>query len=362
MRALALAVAAVCSFCLRAGAQTEPSVKAMDVYRSQTLTPARARAEASPLLGSYLRARLEHHRGNQKVEARLKAQVEAKLKKSAGLAFLSISVNDYVTSANRTWYVTFDAVDAADAKTRMPFRAAPSGRAPDPEGLLAAWQQYSDAGDALAQKGLLDMSAHPNCPGFFCLWGSKTPELKQLEQKLEAGAVSGRTLLEKTLADDAEPRKRAAALFVLSYLKDGKDVVELCYAALEDPSEDVRSASLQILAEVALYHKTVFLDVGKIVPALDYPTVSDRAKALSVLVGLADNPSYRPTVLTRGTPYLLGLLRLQQPANHDLAFTLLAMLSQQSYDQRDYDSWRKWVESQSKGAVEVPGVSADDAR
>ena len=362
MRSPFLAVAILAAFSNGGRAALPAEVKGFDVYRSGALNAASARDAGGAILDSFVRARISHRKGNQKVEARLKAEAEAKLKKAAGLPFVSITVADYQTSAERTWFVTVDAVDAADAKARLPFRAAPTGTTADPDGLLASWQRYSDLGDGLSQKGLLDASEHPSCPGFFCLWGPRTPELKTLEQTLVAGAASQKAALTKVLKEDADAKKRAAALFVLSYLPDGKAVVDLCDDALLDPSEDVRSAALQVLSEIALYHKPVFLDVNKLIPALDYPTVSDRAKALSVLVGLADNPSYKPQVLARATPYLLGLLRLRQPANHDLAFTLLSMLSGQTYDQRDYDSWRKWVETQAKGAAEVPGVSAEDGR
>jgi len=244
----------------------------------------------------------------------------------------------------------------------MPFHQAPKGRAIDPDGLLAAWQQYADAGDALARQGAVDGSVHPSCPGFFCLWGSPTPELAALEKKIAAGAPSDRKLLERVLEREADPRKRAAALYVLAYLPEGKEVVDLCFASLSDPAEEVRAAALQILSDVALYHKGVLIDLSKILPVLDYPTISDRSKALSVLVGLGDNPSYKPLLLTRGTPYLLGLLRLRQPSNHDLAFTLLSTLSQKSVGQRDYDGWTAWVKSQNSAAAEVPGVSTDEAR
>lgn len=360
MRAIlaALTVAA----CFAARAEAVATVKGLDVYRSRHLTAAQVREISGPLLDSFLKTRLENRRNTQRAVARLKGQVEAALRKASGAAFLQVHVGEYVTSAERAAYVTVDVVDPEDAASRMPFRPAPQGQTLDPDGLLAAWQQYADAGDALFSQGQIDGSAHPSCPGFYCRWGSPTPELAALEKKLAAGASSDRKLLERVVERDADSRKRASALYVLSYLPEGKEVVDLCFSSLADPAEEVRAAALQVLSDVALYHKGVLIDLAKVLPVLDYPTISDRSKALSVLVGLSDNASYKPLLLTRGTSYLLGLLRLRQPSNHDLAFTLLSTLSQQSVGQRDYDGWAAWVKAQNSAAAEVPGVSTDEAR
>jgi hypothetical protein len=341
-------------------AQSTTTVKGLDVYRSRRLDAAKVRETAGPLLDSYLRTVVENRRGTEKAAARLKAQVEDTLRRASGAAFLSLFVGRYVTSAERTAYLTVDVVDPEDAAARMPFRAAPRGQAPDPDGLLAAWQQYDAAGDALVRAGQIDGSVHPSCPGFYCLWGSGSPELAALEKKMSAGAPARKDMLLKVLKEDADARKRAQALFVLSYLPDGKQVADLCLDSLADPAEEVRAAALQILSDVALYHKSVLVDLSKILPALDFPTVSDRAKALSVMIGLSDNPAYKTLVMTRGTPYLLGLLRLRQPANHDLAFTLLSTLSSQTIGQRDYAGWNAWIKSQNSAAREVPGVSTDE--
>lgn len=357
MRAL-FAVLVLCpSF---AFAQSTTTIKGLDVYRSRRLDVAKVREAAGPLLDSYLRTVVENRRGADKTSARLKAQIEAKLRQVSGASYLSLYVGRYVTSAERTAFLTVDIVDPEDAAARMPFRAAPQGQALDPDGLLAAWQQYEAEGDAQVRAGQLDGSTHASCPGFYCLWGSGTPELAALEKKIAAGAPAHKDMLLKVLKQDADARKRASALFVLSYLPDGKQVVDLSLDALNDPAEEVRAAGLQILSDVALYHKSVLIDLSKILPVLDYPTVSDRAKALSVMIGLGDNPAYKPLVMTRGTPYLLGLLRLRQPANHDLAFTLLSTLAAQAIGQRDYPGWNAWIKSQNSAAREVPGVTTDE--
>lgn len=349
-----------CALPLPARAASSATLKGVDLYRSTSLTVERARADSGGRLESYLQLRSSRKAGTEKPAVRLKEQIEAMLKEKHKLAFIDLTYGEYVTSAARTAYLTFDVVDEKDKASRMPLRPAPTGKTLDPEGLLAAWQQFSDLGEAQFRQGLLDGN-RPRCPGFYCSWPATTPELAALERRLSTGAAAQRKLLEEAAANDADPKKRAAAVFVLSYLPDGNAVASIAANALGDASAEVRGAALVILSDLALYHKSVLIDMAKLLPVLDYPTVSDRGKALSVLVGLVDNKAYRPLILQRALPPLLALLRLNQPNNHDLAFTVLSTLSQESYGRRDYEAWRKWAERQASGVAEFPGVSAPDA-
>ena len=190
-----------------------------------------------------------------------------------------------MTSAERSAYVTFDLVDAADAKVRMPFDPAPQAKTLDPEGLLATWQKYADLGDSLARQGLFSATDRPNCPSFFCVWGSRTPELAAFEQKLLAGATPNGRLLREVLSKDAEAKRRAAAVYVMAYMKDGNAVVEMAQNALRDPAGEVRAAGFQVLADMAVYYRAFPIDMDLIVTTLDYPTVTDRSRALAVMVG-----------------------------------------------------------------------------
>lgn len=335
----------------------------MDLYRSQTVSLKQARAAAGPLLDSYLKVRLENRPSAAKALPRLKAQIEERILGLGSLAFVALNLNEYIISSERMAYLTFDLVDKADEKTRMPFSPAPTGHPADPGGALAAWRSYADLGESLSKKGVLDMSERHGCPGFYCLWGSSTSELSALEKRIAGAATPHHKELLHVLTTEADPKKRAAAVYVLSYLADGSAVVKAAQQALLDSAEEVRAAALQVLSDVATYHKRVLIDPSRVIAALDYPTVSDRAKALSVLVGLADNPTTKHYVATRATPYLLGLLKLKQPSNHELAFTLLATISQENYTRSDLDSWQKWVQTKSSsGSVVVPGVMTEDAR
>jgi hypothetical protein len=336
------------------GAEDEIELKGFDVYRSQTLTPEKVRASVGRDFDQFLRAKADPRKSSAANAERLEAALEAGVKKLAPLAFVRLSYSQYVSSAERSAYVVFDVVDSTDAARRLAFKAAPKGSFADPAGLLAAWRAYGELGRGLLRDGKLSTD-HQDCPAHYCLWGSATPELADYERRFVSGAAANSAALLQLVSGDADPAKRAAALLVLSYTTDSKSYLAVVTAALEDPAEEVRSAALLILSDVALYRKSLVLDITKIVPTLDDPETSVRAKALAVLVGLAENSAYRTYIIVKGGPLLVGLLKLHEPSNHDLAFTILSLLSKETYGRRDYKSWDAWVASQSSATAAGSG-------
>lgn len=336
-----------------AGAQSSATLRGVDVYRSEQVAVFKLEELFGQQLQSYVRLRNDGRKNQLKTAERLQDDVEEGVRKLGKFAYAAMHYGRYLTSAEQTAYITFDLVDAKDAKTRMPFVPSPSGSPPDPEGLVAAWRQYSELGRQNRLQGDLSLD-RPSCPAFYCSWGSPTPELAALEKKFEGGVEKAKPSLLKVLAEEADPRKRAAAVYLLSYGKDGKAVAELMVKTLSDPASEPRQAALQVLSDVAVYAKTVPIDAARLIAALDFPATTDRVNAMTALIGLADRPDYAPLLKTLGSPRLLELLKAKQPSVHDLAFTLLGMLSKESFDRRDYKAWELWVASQTVRAAESP--------
>jgi hypothetical protein len=323
------------------------TLKGVDVYRTGQLSSEAVVARLGSLPDEYARLCVQ---GRDRPAARLKKRMEAKVRAMGHFAFVELYCGQYANSAGRSAFLTFDLVDAADARARLPFHAAPVGRFSDPGGLLEAWKRYDATGIKQSAQGYIDDDAHPRCPGFYCRWGAPTKELAGLQDKLAAGAEPNKAALSVIAGADSDPRNRAAALYALSYAKDGADLAKLMLLSLDDPAPEPRAAALDVLSDLALYHKDIAIDLGRVAPVLDYPTVSDRAKAAALLLAKAQDPSARPALLSQAVPRLLPLLKLFQPSNHDPAFTILTMLSGESYDGRDYASWEKWIETQGSTA------------
>lgn len=342
MRLLLLALALLPSL---SRAQSSATLRGVDVYRSATLIEAHVEA-LRPRLVLYTELRDSRRKANQQAASRLKKEILDKLSAHGDYAFIDLYYGQYVTSVDHAAHITVDVVDKADAPSRMPFRAAPVGRVPDPDGLLAAWDQYIEAGQRARREGAAAYD-RPDCPAFFCLYGSQTPELAAFERRFVEGAKQHRQALSAVLDREASPRRRAAAVYLASYLPEGPEVAGLMLKALQDPDAQVRGAALEVLSDLATYHREVALDPKPLLAALDYPVVTDRARALGVFVGLSDSPEQQEFVRKNAGRPLLRLLKQTQPSVHDLAFTILSIVSKESFGRRDYDAWSRWVEAQA---------------
>lgn len=337
-------------------AQSSATLKGIDVYRSEKVSSEKVEALLWRKLQIYTGLHGQTRAASVRSAVRIKKEAEDAVAALGDFAYVELALGRYVTSAEQAAYVTFDVVDRKDAATRMPFRPRPAGAVPDPEGLLAAWRAYSALGSRLRAAGIVPFD-RPACAAYHCLWGSQTPELAAYEERFMKGSPANKGKLLKVLASDADPADRSAAVYLLSYVREGKPTADLMLDSLSDPSAEVRSAALQVLSDIVVYHREVFVEVHRLLPALDFPTVSDRSKSLAVLVGLADNPDYQPYLISRAGPRLLELLKQRQPSVHDLAYTILGMLSKESFPRRDYKAWTDWVDARiSSSTPAVPLV------
>jgi hypothetical protein len=328
-----------------AAAQSTATLRGVDVYRSSVLGPEEARRRYGDQLEEYVRLRNLHTPvADQKAE-QVRLDVQGQVAARPGVAFAELGFAEFFTSEDHAMYAVLDVVDRIDS-ARLAFKPAPKGSEPDPDGLLAGWKRYMEAGETLSQRGEMSFD-RPNCPGFYCLW-SGTAEIDSLQASFKEGARVRAAELRRVLTEDQDGEKRAAALFVLSYSVAGRDVLNLCNDALSDPDPRVRGAALQILADVANHHPEFAIALARVLPCLDDPTASVRGKVMGLLVPLAERDAYRQVMLS-ATPRLVTLLKLRQPESRDLAYTLLGMLSRKTYDKSDTASWEKWAAKAAAG-------------
>jgi hypothetical protein len=83
--------------------------------------------------------------------------------------------------------------------------------------------------------------------------------------------------------------------------------------------------------------------------ALNGPTTTDRNKAVAVVAGLVARPDgaklYREVIAQAG-PILIKLLALEQPNNHDFAYSILKQVSGKDFGERDVAAWQRWLAEQ----------------
>ena len=324
---------------LAARAQSTATLRGIDVYRSAVLTPQDAHRRFDVRLSEYVHLRNLRTPGSLAKSETLRREMEKETEALPGVAWAELHVSEYFTSVDHAMYAVFDVVDQADS-SRLAFTPAPKSETRDPDGLLAAWHKYVADGEVVSLRGEMTVD-RPNCPGFYCLWGG-TPELDAAQTAFVSGAVKRSAELRRVLRDAADGDARSAALFVLSYSTSGVDVVGLCHEALADPDSSVRGGALQILADVANRHPELTIALNRILPRLDDPAFNVRGKTMGLLVPLAEREAYRQDII-RSAPRVTALLKLVQPESHDLAFTILGILSKKSFDRQDFDSWDAWA-------------------
>lgn len=321
-------------------AQSTATLKGVDVYRSASFGQAQAEA-LKPRVALWVEF-MEHRKTRANAEKAKRDLIEA-VRKQGRFAYVDLYFGRYLTSAEHSAFVTFDVVDELDKPSRMPFRAAPTGRVAGIDPLVSDWDAFNATGLTQRKEGKLSYD-RPACPAYYCLYGSQTPELAAIEKRIVEGARAGKQQLLEALTREADPAKRAKAVYLLSYVPEGKATADLMLSALTDPDAGVRGAALEVLSDIATHHRDVFIESQKLIPALDFPSTTDRVKALAVLVGLTENPDHRPYLISRASRRLIELLKQEQPSVHDLAYTVLSLLSKETYHRRDYDGWKKWAD------------------
>jgi hypothetical protein len=273
--------------------------------------------------------------------------VLAKVEALGDFAYFAPALVGYYEPEGMKYYLTLDFVDRADAARRMPFLPAPTGRYADPDGLLADWEVYEAKVHELmgAQKMRPDRVA---CPAFHCFGDPTHPEVKQLVDSFAMRVPAHVEALVTILRDDADGRHRAAAAFLLAYSRDGAALVQLMVSACRDEDLIVRNNAMRVMYDVATHHPEIDVPVEPVLVALDYPGTTDRNKAGAVLDALLKRPgaaTLRCPIVTRGGATLLGMLRLQQPNNHDFAFSILRAVSGLELGERDYEAWDAWLKT-----------------
>jgi hypothetical protein len=309
-------------------------VRAVDRYGTSRLTADELRRALGAIFDAYLVAEKDDER--KALGAKLKARFV-----ELGFAWGRVSAITYFRPAGNQTYVTLDVVEPADRERRMSFDAPPTEDLPDVDGLAAAWDAYEAKGLELLRTHAMPPQ-RVECGAFHCLFGFEHPELAKYGALFAEHVPARRAELLGLLHRAKDDDRRAAAAFLIAHLHDGNEVVAELLPALRDPSAGVRNNAMRVLQDIAHNHAEIAVPVEPALAALDYPETSDRNKALAIVDGLADRPENRAAIVRHGR-VLLALLALEQPNNHDFAYSILKKVSGESFGERDYAAWGQWL-------------------
>lgn len=325
-----------------AAKRVRPSLKYIEINGSSKVTPEAVQTKYQQDIERLLLARARRSTQSGRDAQRYEAAIVNGVKDMGGFAWIRLHIIELEETADEKPYMfIFEVVEKKDMATRMPFRSDPTDDFPDTSNLIEAWGRYEALGRAFEAKSVTVLE-RPDCLSFYCVWGALTPELGKLEKEFAAGVPVHRELLEKILREHRNPVYRKNALFLLAYLRDGSAVSGFAASGLMDPDAGVRDAAVSVLNDLTVHHTDVPVAIHEINRLLDVPFPGDRTKALALMLNLADNPNYKRFLVKNAARQIMKLLRSRHPNNHNMAYTVLGILSGESFDQRDYDAWDRW--------------------
>jgi hypothetical protein len=180
------------------------------------------------------------------------------------------------------------------------------------------------------------------CPIYHCLPGFSHPKLKHYFTLFSTEATQDKNLIINTLGSDPNSERRVAAIYLMGYFKDPKEIILLLTSYINDEDSGVRNAAMRVLGETMRKAKIYQINVLPFLSLLDSPYDTDRNKALLILWNAANLNSTKETIIRYGQKRLLMLLQLKQPNNHDLAYAILKKISGKDFGPRNYYAWEQW--------------------
>lgn len=328
------ALAAVCS---------EPvnslSINDVDVYGTNAFDAATVRNDFSDELRELSEA--IQLRDVSRVQL-IKDRIAAEILPLGRFSYVNVSPIRYFPP-NSALYVTIDVVEEADKARRMPFRSPPTEVNEDPDGLISAWYDYEKRVGELAAAGQLPQNDH--CSVLHCLASFSNLELRPYLERFNTGVARNDKILRRIAERDANPRFRAAAVFLLSHSNNRQATFDLLGRAMFDADSMVRNNAMRVLIGTALNGVVVSYPVDDIISAMDFPATTDRNKAAFLISILAKEERNKKAIISSGVPVLIRLLKLKQPNNHDPAYEALKSLSGESFADSDSEAWQDWARS-----------------
>ncbi len=267
----------------------------------------------------------------------LKEKLEARLNSNGSYAYLNIQYfKDYAGSIS----FIIDFVELADSAGRLNFKPSPIQQLQDPDSLVAKWQEYARISFALFKKGEInDME----CPVIHCTWSFNHPQLSPFLDYFTKYAPKYKNELSSLLLHSDSSQFRSAAAFLLAHSKMAvQELVDLEMAAINDPAGPVRNNSMRVIYYAVRADDQIYVDLDRIIEALDYPSFTDRNKALVILRSMPLN-NLSKSQLSKSIPILLEILEKKDAHNYRNAHTVIKKISREEHGIDELEKWQEWA-------------------
>jgi hypothetical protein len=253
--------------------------------------------------------------------------------------FSYIKIHLFKSYSNKVDFI-IDFVEHQDSAKRMAFRELNTKEYKDPDGLIEKWIDYAELSGNLFEAGEInDMS----CPVVHCTWAFNHKELRPFLSYFESYVPKNSKVLEEVVVQSSSPQFREAAAYLLAHAKiDNQRLVKILEPTVTDPSSLVRNAGLRILYYAVKEDNTLQIPLDKVIQALDFPSFTDRNKALVILRSLPRS-AFSKEQLKEFLPILLEILEKKDGHNYKNAHTVLKSISGEQFSETETHKWREWV-------------------
>ncbi len=208
--------------------------------------------------------------------------------------------------------------------------------------LITQMMQYENLVLQLMMTGQLDQRSH-TCPVYHCMASFEHPKLKPYLLRFNQGVIAEKQRIITILRTDPDPQRRASAAFLIGHFQDPNEIITILTPSVTDPESAVRNNVLRVIGTTLYKSRITHLDAKPFIALLDSPYLTDRNKALNILLVIAENPAMKQQILQVSGQRIVDLLQLTQPDNHNLAYALLKKITHQRFGDRQFAQWKDWV-------------------
>jgi hypothetical protein len=320
------------------------SIYAIDVYKTTQLTAEQINKkfykEFQDIAETVLSSKSMTSKANGKKFAVLCQKITDGITQMGHFSYVHVS--NIMYSNVKKIYFTIDIVDIKDKNRLSLFNANPTKSFRDPDNLISQWGKYEQTAFDIAYRTKI-FPAFKNCPAYHCVFGFEHPLLQKYQPIFEKEVPKQKLKLIEILRQDKDYNKRAAAAYLLAHIKNGGELIKILIPSMYDSNELVRNNVMRVIALALRKVKNVDFPIEKVVAALDFPDETNRNKALAIISELATQPRYAKYIKENASQQIMDNLRMIQPNLHDTAYLILLGLSGQTFGERDYTSWERWL-------------------
>ncbi|OJJ17240.1 hypothetical protein BKI52_31530 [marine bacterium AO1-C] len=237
-----------------------------------------------------------------------------------------------------------DFVERQEAVARMRFRNLKTLKLGDPANLIAKWQEYETLSFQLFKQGeIRDME----CPVYHCIWAFNHPKLQPYLEYFSKHVPNYEKDLIEILHQSNVVRYRANAAFLLAHSKvKAQELANVLMPAINDPESRVRNNVMRVIYYLVRNQKGVKVNLDKVIQALNYPSFTDRNKALVILRSLPLYQVLSKARLKRVLPVLIEILEKKDGHNFRNAHQVLKNISGEKFTYDDIGSWQQWIKQE----------------